>query len=271
CTEVVMNTIHDISNGQEPYPVSLVCDNINELEESKREHQKYVRHSILSNGTPLPPYYDGCDCTDNCQSENCGCKATHGFFYDSQSLRTLNPIFLSPSRNLPAHSTPRLTQRGLTTPLEVFSTGARGWGVRAVEKIVKGQFVCEYAGEIINTEKARTIWKTNTEGKKKNYIFCLREILHDRIQRTNIDATTFGNVARYFNHSCEPNMQIHIIRVDSIIPVIGFFANRDVLPGEELCFDYGGEGYVRDVQERMKEETKNKNVALTKCLCGSEK
>ena len=121
-----------------------------------------------------------------------------GFFYDSQSLRTLNPIFLSPSRSLPAHSAPtplqniyecnqsctcspscpnRLTQRGLTTPLNVFPTGTRGWGVRAVEKIVKGQFVCEYAGEIIHTEKARTIWKTNTKDNKRNYVFCLREIM----------------------------------------------------------------------------------------------
>ena len=66
-------------------------------------------------------------------------------------------------------------------------------------------------------------------------------------------------------------MQIHIIRVDSIVPVIGLFASRDILPGEEMCFDYGG-GYVRDLQEGMKEEeTKSKNVALTKCLCGSEK
>ena len=39
---IEMNIVHDISNGQEPYPISLVYDNIDELEESKREHQKVI-------------------------------------------------------------------------------------------------------------------------------------------------------------------------------------------------------------------------------------
>jgi len=43
-----MNIVYDISNGQEPYPISLVYDNIDELEELKREHQKVNTNNGIS-------------------------------------------------------------------------------------------------------------------------------------------------------------------------------------------------------------------------------
>ena len=56
-----------------------------------------------------------------------------------------------------------------------------------------------------------------------------------------LDATNFGNIARFFNHSCEPNLEIFRVYVDvldSSRPKIALFTKRDVLPGEELTFDY---------------------------------
>mmetsp|Transcript_8755 Transcript_8755/g.14382 ORF Transcript_8755/g.14382 Transcript_8755/m.14382 type:complete len:102 (+) Transcript_8755:2410-2715(+) len=56
-----------------------------------------------------------------------------------------------------------------------------------------------------------------------------------------IDATALGNVARFFNHSCSPNMRTHQIYVPPApYPHIGFFALRDIEIGEELTFDYAG-------------------------------
>ena len=44
----------------------------------------------------------------------------------------------------------RLTQHGVGVSLEVFWTGReRRWGVRSLQSITKGDFVCIYAGEIV--------------------------------------------------------------------------------------------------------------------------
>ena len=38
--------------------------------------------------------------------------------------------------------------------MELFKTKHRGWGVKARQDIVKGQFVCEYVGELITDSQA---------------------------------------------------------------------------------------------------------------------
>ena len=64
---------------------------------------------------------------------------------------------------------------------------------------------------------------------------------------TQVDATMWGNIARFMNHSCNPNAYSRIIEVgkgmhDKHIVV---FAMRDLEVGEELQYDYqfalGGE------------------------------
>jgi len=74
--------------------------------------------------------------------------------------------------------------------------------------------------------------------------------------RTNIDATQVGNIARFINHSCMPNLIPYMIRIDSIIPRVVLFAARDIAPYEEITFSYG------------QIDTSNTNNRI-KCLCGS--
>lgn len=38
--------------------------------------------------------------------------------------------------------------------LELFKTALTGWGVRALQEIPKGSFVCEYVGEVITDKEA---------------------------------------------------------------------------------------------------------------------
>ena len=57
-----------------------------------------------------------------------------------------------------------------------------------------------------------------------------------------IDAHEMGNFTRFFNHLCEPNMiSIRMLNRhhDFRFPHLAFFTTRDILPGEELGFDYG--------------------------------
>lgn len=71
----------------------------------------------------------------------------------------------------------RLTQHGVSLPLQIFkSNSGCGWGVRShTRKIRKGEFVCEYAGEIIKTDEAKRRWITTKEKNEDNYILCLKE------------------------------------------------------------------------------------------------
>lgn len=52
-----------------------------------------------------------------------------------------------------------------------------------------------------------------------------------------IDARHYGNVSRFINHACEPN--VHPVRVyvdhhDLRFPRIALFATRDIAAGEQL-------------------------------------
>ncbi|RGB30735.1 hypothetical protein C1646_793205 [Rhizophagus diaphanus] len=272
--------IEDISNGLERFPVSLIYDEIKEFEELRNIFYKYVNNCVTLPGKTSDSYYDGCNCKDDCESEDCGCKSTHGFFYIS---RGLNPAFLQSTSILPNISVyecnsncscssvkcpNRLTQHGVSLPLQIFkSNSGCGWGVRShTRKIRKGEFVCEYAGEIIKTDEAKRRWITAKEKNEDNYILCLKEHVKDRILRTNIDPTHIGNVGRFINHSCDSNLQIFLTRINSLIPTAALFAKRDIEINEELSFDYAGG--MNDNNDNIQEI--NINAERKKCLCGSQ-
>ena len=50
----------------------------------------------------------------------------------------------------------RVVQKGLKIPLQIFecTEKAKGWGVKALAKITKGNFICEYIGEILTDLEA---------------------------------------------------------------------------------------------------------------------
>lgn len=56
-----------------------------------------------------------------------------------------------------------------------------------------------------------------------------------------MDAKTHGNIGRYFNHSCSPNIFVQNVFVDTYdlrFPWIAFFAHNSIKAGTELCWDY---------------------------------
>ena len=53
-----------------------------------------------------------------------------------------------------------------------------------------------------------------------------------------VDATVRGNCARFINHSCCPNCTCKMIEDDSRNKHIMIIAKRDILPGEEITYDY---------------------------------
>lgn len=57
----------------------------------------------------------------------------------------------------------------------------------------------------------------------------------------SIDATTFGNVSHFINHSCDANLAIYAVWIDCYdanLPTLALFASRDIAVGEEVTFNY---------------------------------
>ena len=52
-----------------------------------------------------------------------------------------------------------------------------------------------------------------------------------------IDAHRAGSECRFVNHSCAPNSEMEKRNVDGLSRM-ALFALRDILPGEEICYDY---------------------------------
>ncbi|XP_027764370.1 histone-lysine N-methyltransferase SETMAR [Empidonax traillii] len=163
----------------------------------------------------------------------------------------------------------RLVQRGLRLPLQVFLTPRKGWGVRALQPVPRGSFVCEYAGEVLGPAEARR--RIRAQGPQdSNYIMALREHLHDgRVLETFVDPTRVGNVGRFLNHSCEPNLFMVPVRVDSTVPRLALFAARDIPAGEELCYDYSGRFHNSSGSSGEHKPLEEDNRLRKPCYCGA--
>ncbi|XP_039053346.1 histone-lysine N-methyltransferase SUVR5-like [Hibiscus syriacus] len=150
----------------------------------------------------------------------------------------------------------RVLQKGVQAKLEVFKTENKGWGVRAVEPILSGTFVCEYIGEILSEKEANNRL-TRYDRDSCNYLLNVDSHINDMSRWIEgqagyvIDASKYGNVSRFINHRCSPNLVNHQVLVDSMDcnqAHIGLFASQDISIGEELTFDYRyellpGQGY----------------------------
>jgi histone-lysine N-methyltransferase MLL3 len=109
-------------------------------------------------------------------------------------------------------------------------SGIQGLGLYAARDIEKHQMVIEYIGEVIRSELTDIREKRYTEQNRGIYMFRLDD---DRV----LDATMSGNMARYINHSCNPNCVTEVVEVDRDLHII-IFANRRINRGEELSYDY---------------------------------
>lgn len=111
----------------------------------------------------------------------------------------------------------------------VYQTKDKGAGLRAEESIMKGDFIVEYVGEVIDKQQ---FGKRKAELKDHLYFMALNST-------TFIDAKFKGNESRFINHSCDPNCQIQKWTVNGELR-IGIFASKDLRFGEEITCNYHG-------------------------------
>lgn len=140
----------------------------------------------------------------------------------------------------------QLQQDALVYP---FKTSNKGWGLAAGQHIPVGTFVIQYVGEVFDTET-----KVGKERLGK-YKGCTCTYLM-KIEKTQlIDPSNKGSLARFINHSCDPNC---ITRKWDVLgeTCVGIFAIKDIKEGEEITFDYQFDCY---------------STPLTKCFCRTTK
>ncbi|KAM7278857.1 hypothetical protein ACFE04_005991 [Oxalis oulophora] len=193
----------------------------------------------------------GCYC-DKCEDEDEGCPCL--------CLGVVSEC--GPSCDCGLECGNRLTQRGISIMLKIVRHERKGWSLYAAQRIPDGQFVCEYAGELLTTEEARRRQKIYDElalgGKFSPALLVVREHLPsgEACLRINIDATRVGNVARFINHSCDGgNLLSKLVRSSgTLVPRLCFFASKEIQAGDELAFSYG------EIRQRSKG---------IQCFCGS--
>jgi len=115
------------------------------------------------------------------------------------------------------------------TPYAV-KRAATGLGLFATKPIPKGTKIIEYVGPRISNEEVE-----KSSGK---YFFGVNN-------QWSIDGSGRENLARYANHSCEPNAEAIITRGR-----IWIWSKRNIKAGEEITYNYGKEyfeGIIKDI------------------------
>ncbi|KAG2696753.1 hypothetical protein I3760_07G073800 [Carya illinoinensis] len=162
----------------------------------------------------------------------------------------------------------RIVQRGITCKLQVFLTPeGKGWGVRTLEDLPKGTFVCEYVGEVLTNMELYERILQSSGNERHTYPVTLdadwgsEGILRDE-EALCLDATCHGNVARFINHRCfDANLvdiPVEVETPDRHYYHIAFFTTSKVTAFQELTWDYG-----------IDFADKNHPIKAFSCHCGS--
>ncbi|KAL1371111.1 hypothetical protein HN51_001335 [Arachis hypogaea] len=275
--------VHDISNGKELIPIHA----LNTIDDQNVPSFVYVTRMIYPNWcNPIPR--KGCNCVGTCsESEKCPCAAKNGgdipFNHDGAIVEAKPLIYeCGLSCKCPSTCHNRVSQHGVKFQLEVFKTDSRGWGVRSLNSIPSGSFICEYMGELLgedeaeervdndeylfdignNNQKSHALWDELSVVMPDAHSNSSCEVVEDG--GFTIDAAHYGNVGRFINHSCSPNLYAQSVLYDhddKRIPHIMLFATENIPPLQELTYDYN---YKIDEVFDSHGNIKRKN-----CYCGS--
>nr|CAG8451333.1 10053_t:CDS:2 [Entrophospora candida] len=260
---------------------------INEIDdEGQPPNFTYVDYYIYGNKVPKPDVLKcglvGCDCEGgHCKGNECKCLKEHNLGklnYERSSrklrLKPGNAIYeCNSSCSCDANCHNRVTQRGRTVPLAIQRFMEKGWGVVAMKEIPSGIFITYYYGELITTEEADIRGATYDE-VGRTYLFDLDFTSEDELNLYTIDASNYGNISHFLNHSCDPNLIVVPVvndNADIRLHHIAFFTKRDIRIGEELTFNYNGSLEYPDESTSYIAEDDNNFKYKYICKCGAEK
>ncbi|GFQ77203.1 histone-lysine N-methyltransferase SETDB1-B [Trichonephila clavata] len=159
--------IPDVTYGKENVPVSCV----NSWENEPPPHVEYSAERFAGPGVVLnerKEFLAGCSCTDNCQnSERCECQritnktktrrfSEHlGYKHRRLKESVVTGVYECNSQcSCGPRCGNRVVQNGLQVRLQMFKTHRKGWGIRCLDDLEAGMFICIYAGQILTEQGA---------------------------------------------------------------------------------------------------------------------
>lgn len=152
-------------------------------------------------------------------------------------------------------------------PVKFARSAIHNWGLYSLEHIQTGEMIIEYVGEKIRQEIAdlREI-KYTESGIGSSYLFRIDE-------GTVVDATKKGGIARFINHSCDPNCTAKIIRVGGGKRIV-IYALADIEKGESahckaMCYLLLTSILDSELTYDYKFEREIGSDDRIPCLCGS--
>ena len=107
-----------------------------------------------------------------------------------------------------------------------------GLGLFATKPIKERARIVEYKGRLLTTKEAEIL-----ENRGNLYLYEINS-------RWTIDGTPRSNIARYANHSCNPNTESYNLKLRVFLRAL-----RNIKPGEEIVYDYGTD-YLKNVIAR---------------------
>uniref|UniRef100_A0AAY5KZT2 SET domain bifurcated histone lysine methyltransferase 2 n=1 Tax=Esox lucius TaxID=8010 RepID=A0AAY5KZT2_ESOLU len=166
--------IPDLTLGRENQPLSC----INEINSIRPVSVIYNKDRVAAAGVSLNTSSDflvGCDCTDGCRDRSaCSC---HQLTIQATALSPGGPEDINAGythkrlekplstgiyecnalcRCDPRMCSNRVVQHGLQLRLQLFMTIGKSWGVRCLDDVAKGTFICTYTGRILNKKSLTT-------------------------------------------------------------------------------------------------------------------
>ncbi|GAA0164463.1 histone modifying enzyme [Lithospermum erythrorhizon] len=204
--------------------------------------EEFLRKCILMNEEPQKDHYYFCqDCPLERAKKNYRPKNCKGHLI----RRFIKECWRKCGCNMSCGN--RVVQRGISRKLQVFLTSdGKGWGVRTLEELPKGAFVCEYVGEVLTNLE---LFERNKQNSKDRHTYPVlldadwgsESVLKDE-DALCLDATHFGNVARFINHRCcDANLieiPVEVENPDHHYYHLAFFTKKKVDAFEELTWDY---------------------------------
>ena len=262
----------DLSSGEEQYKIPIKQSI---MKYTAPDPFKYLAHGYeYDKNDPevlklLNKVWPACNCRNSCEHGHCACtKSAQPSFmksdHDSVRNDAFNPFYVGmmirectsrcrclpivcKNRMLSFFNNDRVWQ--MQKKVSVFKTKYCGWGLRAEEFCDVGDFIGPYIGKLIDPRYVDDDFRDKAD-------YCMNIIGSPLV----IDAQAQGNALRFANHHCDPNMDQVQVVIEGHIPLVCFYANQRIYPGEELTFNYGDQ-YWKTVKDS------NPNIS---CRCGSK-
>lgn len=155
------------------------------------------------------------------------------YFQIRKSSRKCKSDIEKEKREAIEHALKTMTEDGL----EVRTIENKGRGVFATKRFERGEFICEYAGEMVSYKVAK---KREEKYSADANIGCYMYFFEHKSKQYCVDATAeTDRFGRLFNHSkLGGNCCTKIFEMNAK-PFLILCAARDIQAGEELTYDYG--------------------------------